>query len=176
MESSVRDHLRALILRFGPSLSEDPSRCEAMLRDLCGQHKREITVLIRALKQRVATDRLATSAGLPALMVCGRLRQRLEDDEAWALALGVNDAPALTMVPAVGWTSASRSPPNPAPPWERLQPRRALARGPSVTGHRAHASRQDPPPPGPSCSGMTDNPPRPGAALGPHRGPERQAP
>jgi len=106
MESSVRDSLRALILRFGQSLSEDPSRCEAMLRDLCGQHRREIAVLIRALKQRVAADLLATSAGLPAPMLLGRLRKRLEDEEAmtaeaaqwavetWAVALGVIDAPA----------------------------------------------------------------------------------
>jgi len=52
-------------VRFGQALSEDPCRCEALLRDLCGQHKREITVLIRALKQRVATDLLGASAGLP---------------------------------------------------------------------------------------------------------------
>jgi formylglycine-generating enzyme required for sulfatase activity len=105
MEPSVRDTLAALIVRYGHYLSADPQRCEAMLRDLCGQHRREIAVLIRALKQRVATDLLATSAGLPAPLLLGRLRKRLEDEEAmtaeaahwavetWALALGVIDTP-----------------------------------------------------------------------------------
>lgn len=48
MESTVRDSLRALIVRYGHALGEDPSRCEAMLRDLCGQHKREIFILVSA--------------------------------------------------------------------------------------------------------------------------------
>ena len=114
MEPRVRDSLRQLIVRYGHALCEDPPRCEAMLRDLCGQHKREITVLIRALKQRVATDLLATSAGLPVPMLLGRLRQRLEDEEAmtaeaahwavetWAMALGIVAEP----VPMAAATAA----------------------------------------------------------------------
>jgi len=146
MESTVRDSLRALIVRYGHALSEDPPRCEAMLRDLCGQHKREITVLIRALKQRVATDLLATSTGLPVPLLLGRLRKRLEDEEAmtaeaaqwavetWALALGVIDAP----IPIPAQRQASTPSPTAAP----VRTARAPARTPP-------AAPAPPPPPAP---------------------------
>jgi formylglycine-generating enzyme required for sulfatase activity len=100
MESTVRSTLRALIVRFGHALCDDPRRCEAMLRDLCGQHKREVFILVSALRQRVAIDLLAGS-GLPPSLMIGRLRKRLEDElaltaeaaqwtvETWAVALGV---------------------------------------------------------------------------------------
>ena len=125
MEPRVRDSLRQLIVRYGHALCEDPPRCEAMLRDLCGQHKREITVLIRALKQRVATDLLATSAGLPVPMLLGRLRQRLEDEEAmtaeaahwavetWAMALGIVAEP-VPMAAATAAAPRVQTPANPA--------------------------------------------------------------
>jgi len=101
MEPSVRDTLRQLIARYGHSLCDDPRRCEAMLRDLCGQHKREVFILVSALKQRVAADLLGGSGGLPTPLLLGRLRKRLEDElaltgeaahwavETWALALGI---------------------------------------------------------------------------------------
>ena len=56
MEETVRDALRGLIRRFGHSLTEDPDRCEGLLRDLCGTHQREINVLIGALRQRVGWE------------------------------------------------------------------------------------------------------------------------
>jgi len=105
MEPSVRDTLRQLIVRYGHSLCDDPRRCEAMLRDLCGQHKREVFILVSALKQRVASDLLGGSGGLPIPLLLGRLRKRLEDElaltgeaarwavETWALALGVIAGP-----------------------------------------------------------------------------------
>jgi len=120
MESSVRDTLVALIVRYGQSLSEDPPRCEAMLRDLCGQHKREIFILVSALKQRVATD-LLSGGGLPTSLLLGRLSKRLEDElaltseaahwavETWALVLGVIAGP----VPGSTTTAATQPTPKP---------------------------------------------------------------
>jgi formylglycine-generating enzyme required for sulfatase activity len=96
-----RQKLRELIVQYGRSLCDDPRRCEALLKDYCGQYKREIFVLVNALKNRVAEDLNNTSAGVPPALVVGRLIQRLEDElglaenaarwavETWALALGI---------------------------------------------------------------------------------------
>lgn len=93
--------LRELIIEYGRSLCDDPRRCEALLKDYCGQHKREIFVLVSALNNRVAEDLINASAGVPPALVFGRLIQRLEDElglaenaarwavESWALALGM---------------------------------------------------------------------------------------
>lgn len=114
MEPKVRDSLRQLIVRYGHVLCDDPPRCEAMLRDLCGPYKREVNCLIIALKQRIAADLLAGSAGLPAPLLLDRLSKRLEDElglmtetahwavETWALALGVIAEPS-----ALGPSSAA---------------------------------------------------------------------
>jgi formylglycine-generating enzyme required for sulfatase activity len=132
MEPSVRDTLAALIARYGHALSEDPPRCEAMLRDLCGQHKREIFILVNALKQRVAADLLTGGGGLPTVLLLGRLRQRLEDElaltseaaqwavDTWALALGVIAGPVIVPVPTL--TPAAAPQPSPKPAAKETQP------------------------------------------------------
>ena len=101
MNDEPREKLRELIVEYGRSLCNDPRRCEALLKDYCGQYKREIFVLISALKNRVADDLLKTSAGVPHVLLLARLMKRLEDElglaetaaqwavESWALALGV---------------------------------------------------------------------------------------
>ncbi|AUB80512.1 formylglycine-generating enzyme family protein [Candidatus Thiodictyon syntrophicum] len=102
MDAKVRDDLRDLIRRYGCSLTEDPARCEALLNDQCAAHKREINVLIGALRQGVAKDLLSARQAPPSLQI-DRLTRRLEDDlglapeparwavETWALVLGVDD-------------------------------------------------------------------------------------
>jgi len=126
MEPIVRDTLRQLIVRYGHSLCDDPRRCEAMLRDLCGQHKREVFILVSALKQRVAADLLGGGGALPAPLLLGRLRQRLEDElaltgeaarwavETWALALGVVAGPMIVPTPTPTPAAAPQPPPKPA--------------------------------------------------------------
>jgi len=100
MNSLPRQKLCEIIAKYGYSLCEDPRRCEGLLRDLCGEHKREIFVLICALKERVADDLLASQDGIPREVLLSRLMKRLQDNlalsedaarwavETWALALG----------------------------------------------------------------------------------------
>ena len=104
MHDLPRQKLRDLIIEYGRPLCDDPRRCEALLKDYCGQYKREIFVLVSALKNRVAEDLIKTSAGVPLALVIGRLIQRLEDElglaedaarwavETWALALDLSVA------------------------------------------------------------------------------------
>ena len=112
MHDLPRQKLCDLIIEYGRSLCDDPRRCEALLKDYCGQYKREIFVLVSALKNRVAEDLIKTSAGVPLALVMGRLIQRLEDElglaesaarwavESWALALGMPVVPTECPRPA----------------------------------------------------------------------------
>src|ERR1035438_7644676 len=105
----TRQKLCEIIARYGRSLCDDPRRCEALLRDLCGEQRREVTVLIGALKERVAADLLSSSTAVPTDMLLARLTKRLREDsaltqdaacwavESWALALGIITASQCTV-------------------------------------------------------------------------------
>jgi WD40 repeat protein len=100
MNNLPREKLCELIERYGPSLCEDPHRCEGLLRDLCVDHKREIFVLMSALRERVVADLLSLRDGMPRELLFGRLIKRLQENvaisedaarwavESWAIALG----------------------------------------------------------------------------------------
>jgi hypothetical protein len=104
VNDSVRQTLSEIIDKYGRSLAGDPRRCEALLRDLCGQYKKEINVLVGALKERVAADLMASSTALPEGVLRARLVKRLHDNlglseeaarwavESWAVALGAASA------------------------------------------------------------------------------------
>jgi hypothetical protein len=51
MNDLPRQKLREIIVQHGRALCDDPKRCEAFLRDYCGQYGREIFILISALKK-----------------------------------------------------------------------------------------------------------------------------
>lgn len=128
MHDAPRQKLRELIVDYGRSLCEDPRRCEALLKDYCGQYKREIFVLVSALKNRVAEDLLKAPAGVPHSILLARLNKRLEEElamtteaahwavESWALALGVIAQPSPMVKPA------PVSPPSPPPAIPKVAP------------------------------------------------------
>ena len=126
MHDEPRQKLRELIIEYGRSLCDDPRRCEALLKDYCGQYKREIFVLVSALKNRVADDLLKTSASVPQPILLARLNKKLVEElamtveaahwavESWALALGVIAQPLPVAKPAqVPPPSSSPMPPPP---------------------------------------------------------------
>lgn len=101
MHDAPRQTLRELIARHGPGLCSDARRCEGLLRDLCGAHRREINILTGALRERVPLDLLASQNSVPRGLLLTRLSKRLEEHlalteeaarwavDSWALALGV---------------------------------------------------------------------------------------
>jgi len=101
MNDAPRQTLRGLIARHGPGLCSDARRCEGLLRDLCGEHRREINILVGALRERVPLDLLAGRNSAPTGLLLSRLARRLEDQlaltadasrwavDSWALALGI---------------------------------------------------------------------------------------
>ncbi len=80
MHDLPRQKLRELIVTYSRSLCDEHRRCENLLRDVCGAYKREINVLVSALKSRVATDLLKPKPGVPAEVLYARLTTRLQDE------------------------------------------------------------------------------------------------
>jgi hypothetical protein len=101
MDNLPRLKLRELLATYGRSLCDEPKRCEGLLRDLCGEHKLEINLLMDAVRERVPADLLAASTGVSATMMLTRLRTRMQDElglseaaarwavYSWAFALGI---------------------------------------------------------------------------------------
>ncbi|RLT34338.1 MAG: SH3 domain-containing protein [Chloroflexi bacterium] len=105
MHPQPRRELQALLRRYGPGLAADTQRMEALLADLCGEHQREIFVLVHAQRSGILAQ-LGQMAGQRAdSALRRRLAQRLQDryafaDEAaawavdaWADALNVRAVP-----------------------------------------------------------------------------------
>jgi hypothetical protein len=68
MPSDTRATLRQLILDHGRTLAADPRRCEAMLRDLCADQRREVNLLINALREQIGADLLTGRSAEPVVM------------------------------------------------------------------------------------------------------------
>ena len=101
MNNTPRETLRRLIAKYGNDLCGDARRCEGLLKDLCGEYRREINVLTNAIQERIPLDLLAAGNSVPKELLLTRLAKRLEDNlgltenaaqwavDSWALALGV---------------------------------------------------------------------------------------
>lgn len=196
MNDAPRRTLRELIVRHGPGLCSDARRCEGLLRDLCGEHRREINILVGALRERVPLDLLAGRNSVPAGLLLTRLAKRLEDhlaltEEAsrwavgsWALALGVvSDAELQGMEGrraeavrprAEGQTQAGRPaagsaarPPASYPP-ARQSPLPPAARPPAapIQVSRPPPAPRAPSPPQASNTGRPQTPPADAARVG----------
>jgi hypothetical protein len=74
------EKLREIVERYGQSLCGDPRRCEALLRDLCPEFKREIQVLVAALKEGIVTELMTRNASIPPSIVIARLSRRLYEN------------------------------------------------------------------------------------------------
>jgi hypothetical protein len=102
MAEIPREKLKELVAKIGDSLLQDPDRCEGLLKDHCGAHRREISALVGALEERIPLELKSSwqSAMTPEAMRA-RLVQRLEENrglapdvakwavDAWSYALGV---------------------------------------------------------------------------------------
>jgi hypothetical protein len=108
MNELPRRKLLEIVAKRGRSIIENPRRLEGLLRDYCGEHRREISVLVMAVEEHAVLDMLAASASLPRKVLLARLTQRLCDNlalseaaaiwsiESWALALGLISETEIT--------------------------------------------------------------------------------
>jgi len=101
MNDLPRHTLSRIIAEHGREICDAPKRIEALLRDLCGAHRREINIITGALEERVAVDLIAAGDSVPRDVLLARLAARLRDNlaytpeaarwgvETWAVALGI---------------------------------------------------------------------------------------
>ena len=73
MNELPRQKLCELIAKYGVSLCDEPLKCEGLLRDLCGQYRLEVNVLIDAIKERITADLRSSSESIPIDVSLGRL-------------------------------------------------------------------------------------------------------
>ncbi len=101
MNNAARESLRQIITKYGRDLCGDARRCEGLLKDFCGEYRREINVLVSAVEERIPLDLLAAEKTMPRELLLTKLTKRLEDNlgltaeaanwavDSWALALGI---------------------------------------------------------------------------------------
>jgi hypothetical protein len=168
MNDLPRRTLSRIIAEHGRGICDAPKRVEALLRDLCGAHRREINIITGALEERVAADLIAASNSVPRDVLLARLAARLRDNlaytpeaarwgvETWAVALGILSEAELQARAQAESAEASR---NTAPPSVR-EPKQPTATPPAspqashTPSRTANAPRQPP-----SQSPKTSQPP-----------------
>lgn len=108
--------LERLVKGYGASLIREPGRCEALLRDLCPNEKREIAVLVAAIRHGICDALQAMQSNLAAGDMVSSLSARLYEEAAidrdwalwgtaaWAAALGIEagNVAASLPTPAAG--------------------------------------------------------------------------
>ena len=138
MSDLARKSLCDLIKQYGPSLGNDPKRCEGLLKDYCGEEKREILLIVNAAKEGIPEGLSGSQTNMPRELLIRNLIDRLQNNvgieekyahwavESWALALGVE-------FPEISIKSSESSTPTPpalpiAPPESPIvpTPRRGL--------------------------------------------------
>jgi len=110
-----REKLKQLVEKNGESLLNDPDRCEGLLKDHCGAHRKEISALVGALEERVPLElRSSWQSAMTPEAMRARLVQRLEENrglapevatwavDAWSYALGVGLARKSDRVQELG--------------------------------------------------------------------------
>lgn len=106
MNDLPRQKLQEIVRKYDRSLS--PKLYEALLRDLCGEYRSEISVLISALKEGVARDLLKSNNNILKTVLLPQLVNRLQENlglaeepaawavDSWAIALGIIFDPIAT--------------------------------------------------------------------------------
>ena len=82
MNELVKERLREIVLKHGRSPVSDPRLCESLLKDYCGQYKKEIFVLVCAVREQAAADLLTSQESVPQEILHPLLIKRLQNNLA----------------------------------------------------------------------------------------------
>lgn len=158
--------LRRIVAKYGSDLGGNARRSEGLLKDLCGEYRREINVLTNAIDERVPLDLMAAGKSVPRELLLTRLARRLEDNlgltpeaavwavDSWALALGVlSDAEVETREKK----QTSSPPPTIAAPKNPVPP----PQNPGIQSANQNRQPQRQPQPPPQRQQQRQRPPQP---------------
>lgn len=118
MDNQARQQLIDILSREGRALARDAQRCESLLQQNCSQCRREINLIIGAIREQIPAELEAARDTVPPTLLYDQLASRLETNlgvtpdaarwsvETWAIALEVSASP-----PTVINTSEQNSPP-----------------------------------------------------------------
>ena len=93
-----REKLKELMEKNGDGLLQDRDRCEGLLKDYCGGHRREISAIVGALEERVPLElRSSWQTAMTPEAMRARLVQRLRTIGDWRRRLPtMRSIPGLT--------------------------------------------------------------------------------
>ena len=127
-DESVPRTLGEILIKHGRLPLTDPKLCENLLKDYCGACKEEISLLVLAVRERVASDLLLSQNGLDRAMLHTLLVKRLrkgrslnEGDARWAVeswGVAIRALSRAESKSSAGDTElAPINKPNPSTPW-----------------------------------------------------------
>ena len=101
MNNEARKQLIEIVKRYGVKILDEPRKVEGLLRDFCGDCKKEIFSIVNALKEGAGNDLINSSKSKTVKIAIGRLSSKMQSDlgmseevavwsiESIALALGI---------------------------------------------------------------------------------------
>ncbi|HRV02577.1 MAG TPA: formylglycine-generating enzyme family protein [Mesotoga sp.] len=101
MNNEARKQLIEVVKRYGIKILDEPRKVEGLLKDFCGDCKKEIFSIVNALKERAGNDLMNSSKSNTVRIAIGRLSSKMQSDlgmseevavwsiESIAIALGI---------------------------------------------------------------------------------------
>lgn len=154
MESVPREVLQQLLQRYGRDLATDSFRLKGLLRDLCGNYRAEINVLLHAQAAGVPERLRRLAPLLPLGEALALVSQHMEAEhytapaaarwavETWALALGFELPASQPVSPPVPPKPAPPPAPAPVPPKPVPPPKPVVAPAPQPAAPTPSSNRR----------------------------------
>lgn len=83
VNNEVKEQLASIVRQHGQSIAEDAPRLQGLLKDLVGQYRREINILMQAARANVPGE-LQRASG-PTMITAERLSTRLQEETGLAM-------------------------------------------------------------------------------------------